>query len=128
MRRNLIASLILAIPCVAPAKEDKKEAPKEAKTTAEILKAVEPLKGFGIVCTAEFNRDELRTFVVSYNPYSGEAACHVHAYRFDTKKEKWVRFLNQVFEGTHEVSVESRDCITIRNVKSEVIYKEKLKE
>jgi hypothetical protein len=125
MMRNLIASLIFAIPCTALASDDKKDAPKEAKTTAEILKAVEPLKGFGIVCTAEFHHAEQKTFVVSYNPYSGEAACHVHVYRFDQKTEKWVMFLNRIFQGTHDISVESRNDITIRNVKGEVIYKEK---
>ena len=128
MRQQLMACLILSIPCTAALGDDKKEAPKEAKTTADILKGIEPLKGFGIVCTAEFRDPFEQTFVVWYNPYSGEAACNVFAYRFDAKKEEWVRFLGKEFPGTHTVSVESGRGFTIRNVNGEVIYKEKAKD
>jgi hypothetical protein len=116
---------MLGVLCAGALGGDKKDAPKEAKTTADILKGVEPLKGFGIVRTVEFRDPDEQMFVVWFNPYSGEAACNVYAYRFDAKKERWVRFLGKEFQGTHDVSIESGRSFTIRNFKGEVIYKEK---
>jgi hypothetical protein len=127
MRQQAMVCFIFTLTCAAALGDDKKETPKEAKTTADILKGVEPLKGFGIVSTAEFRNPYEQTFVVWYNPYSGEAACNVSAYRFDAKKERWVRFLGKEFEGTHDVSVESGRGFTIRNVNGEVVYQEKVK-
>jgi hypothetical protein len=125
MRQQLTVCLILSLTYSTVLGDEKKDAPKQAKTTAEILKGVEPLKGFGVVCTAEFRNPDEQIFVVWYNPYSGEAACNVHAYRFDAKNQQWVRFLGKEFQGTHDVSVELGRGFTIRNVKGEVIYKEK---
>jgi hypothetical protein len=125
MREHLIACLMLGLIGAAVLGGDKKDAPKEAKTTGDILKGAEPLKGFGIVRTVEFRDPDEQMFVVWFNPYSGEAACNVFAYRFDAKKDRWVRFLGKEFPSTHDVSIESGRGFTIRNVNGEVIYKEK---
>jgi hypothetical protein len=44
---------------------------------------------------------------------------------FDAKEEQWVRQFDQVFEGTHQVSVEVGAVLTIRDVRSVVVYKDK---
>jgi hypothetical protein len=97
-------------------------APKEAKTTADILKQFGWIKRW--VATLEFSHDTEKRFIVWYNPYSGRAACHVHGYVFDPTKERWVLQLDRIFEGTHRVSVEVGAVLTIRDAKGEVVYKE----
>jgi hypothetical protein len=111
---------LLPAPSVPPKTEG---APKEAKTTADILKQFESIKRW--VATLEFSYDNEKRFIIWYNPYSGRAACHVHGYVFDAKKERWVLQLDRVFEGTHRVSVEVGAVLTIRDAKGEVVYKEK---
>jgi hypothetical protein len=57
------------------------------------------------------------------------AACHLHGYVFDAKKKRWVRHLDRVFDGTHEVSVEvGAEEVTIRDVSGQVIYKGKVND
>lgn len=106
--------------------DEKPGAPKAAKTTAEIVKWAESAaKGFDTASTVEFRDRDARTFIVWYNPYSGRAGCHLHGYKFDAKQEQWIRFRDRVFEGTHDVSVEVGRVLTIRDVKGNVIYKDK---
>jgi len=129
MLRNLIAMLLLAIPCGVVMAEKTEGLPKEAKTTSDIVKVVESNKGYyKVVSTVEFNVDGKKMFLLWYNPYSGRAACHVHGYGYDAKKEQWVRQLDRVFEGTHRVSVEVGEDLKIRDVKGEVVYKGKGKD
>jgi hypothetical protein len=107
---------------------DKKEAPKDAKSVADIMKAIESIKGFGQPATAEFKTAGKQTFVVWYCPYSGRAACHVHAYCFDGPTGKWHRFLDQVYDGTIDVLVQSGGLsggLTIRDTKGAVLFTEK---
>jgi hypothetical protein len=101
--------------------------PKEAKTTADVLKVVESANEYyRTVSTVESCVDSQKMFILWYNPYSGRAACHLHGYVFDAKKERWVRHLDRVFEGTHQVSVEVGAEVTIRDVKGGVVYKGKV--
>ena len=124
--RYFISVVCLGITCGVMMADKIERAPKEAKTTDDILKKVE--KGFGTLHSVEFKDGEEKTFIVWYNPYSGRAACHLHSYQFDEKKKQWVMDLDRVFEGTHHLSVEVGELLTIRDVKGKVIYKEKAKE
>jgi hypothetical protein len=108
--------------------EFKMSGPEEVKTTAEILKCAERDDRQGLhsephVSTIEYRSNRGQAFVAWYNPYSGEAACHVYIYTFDAKKKLWVRQLAKVFRDTSDVSVECGDAITIRDVKGKEIYK-----
>jgi hypothetical protein len=126
--RNLITGVFLCITCGLVVAQRNDGPPKEAKTTADILKWVESAKGFGFVSTAEFRRADKKLFIAWYNPYSGRAACHVHGYVFDAKKDQWEVHLNRVFQGTHNVSVEVGAVLTIRDVNGAVVYKDKTKD
>jgi hypothetical protein len=123
--RNLITVVALAVACEMVTAAQTEGAPKEARTTADIRKWVESVKGFGIVSMAEYRTAGKQMFIIWYNPYSGRAACHVHAYVFDAKKEQWVRHLDRFFQGTHTVSVEVGAVLTIRDANGKVVYKDK---
>ena len=120
-----VAIMLIGVISGAASAQGEKSAPKEAKTTADILKAVDAIKGFGIVSSNEFQRQKEKMFFVWYCPYSGRAACHVHAYTFDAKKEKWLRFLDRIFNDTGDVSVEVGRTIRIRDMKGAVIFEDK---
>jgi hypothetical protein len=103
--------------------------PAEAKTTAEIVSCAEKddlrggLRREPSVSSAEYRSRHQKAFVAWYNPYSGEAACHVYVYVHNDKKGVWVQKVARVFRGTPRVSVEFGDAITIRDVKGKVIHR-----
>jgi hypothetical protein len=125
MFRSVIAVVVFGLPSASLPAQAKKESPKEAKTTADILKAVDAIKGFGTVSSAEFGRADGKMFFAWYCPYSGRAACHVHGYTFDAKKERWLRTLDRVFEGTADVSVEVGAAVKIRDMQGKVVFEQK---
>ena len=127
MLRNCLFIVFLVTISTAAFAAEKVEPPTEATTTEEILKAAETSKGFGKISKAEFDHHGEQTFVVWYCPYSGRDSCHVYAYTFDNKAEKWVRFLGKIFDHTHDITVESPASgagIVIRSTKRAVIYPE----
>jgi hypothetical protein len=83
-----------------------RSSPAEAKTTEEIVKAVEPFKGFGGIQTAEFNRWGCRVFAIWYCPFSGRGSCYLHTYYYDYDKEQWVRFIDQLVPSGGDLSAE----------------------
>jgi hypothetical protein len=122
-------SLIILFGLIA--NEERMSGPEEAKTTAEILKCAEKddLRGLHrepLVSTMECNTPgQGKAYIAWYNPYSGEAACHVYIYMFDDTKKLWIRKLAKVFLDTSTVSVEYGRAITIRDVKGKEIYQYK---
>lgn len=105
------------------------EAPKDGKTTEEITKAVEALKGFGHVDSAQFNRFGRQVFAVWYCPFSGRGDCYLHAYYYDYEKAQWIRFADRLIEGSHDLSVEipcGEDVVIFRRTDGEVALKESL--
>jgi len=88
-----------------PAAKDS-AAPKESKTTEEITKAVEGHKKYGFIQTAQFSRWGRQIFAVWYCPFSGRDSCYLHAYFYDYDKERWIRFVDELVDGTHDLSVE----------------------
>jgi hypothetical protein len=125
-------AVLLAMPWSASAEDN---GPKEAKTTAEILKAVQKIHvGMAIggkpeqVITAEFNRSDIvdiKAFVVWHSPFSGFPGCCAYLYLFDAEKKVWVREMSKTFRGTanNYVSVEFGDKVILRNEDGKVVYK-----
>jgi hypothetical protein len=81
-------------------------APRLARTTEDITKAVEGFRGFGCVQSAQFSRWGRQVFAVWYCPFSGRDACYLHAYYFDHEKARWIRFVDRLVEGSHDLSAE----------------------
>lgn len=104
--RYLIISFIFVLATLSTAAAGRTVAPESANTTDDITKAVEPFKGFGSIQTAQFTRWGRKVFAVWYCPFSGRAACFLHAYYFDHEKAQWIRFVDQLVEGSHDLAAE----------------------
>jgi|GEM_PF-1233383 len=129
----LIAAVtsLLALPGSASAED---RAPKEVKTTAEIVKAVEKIHiGMAIggkpdqVRTAEFrgglsDLGGMKVFVAWHSPFSGKLGCCAYLYVFDEEKKVWIRQMSKTFENTNDLSVEFGDKVTLRNEDGKVVY------
>jgi hypothetical protein len=118
-----VASFLLQL---APAAE-RRVAPRLARTTEEITKAVEGCTGFGYIQSAQFDRQGRQVFALWYCPFSGRAACYLHAYYFDDEKSRWIRFMDRLVEGTSDLSAEmpTRDEVVIfRDTDAKVVVRE----
>lgn len=111
-------------------KEDEYTAPREAKTTAEIVKAVEAIHrklmgsvgGEPNVSTAEFG-GRTKVFVAWHSPFSGVKGCCAYLFRFDESKRVWKREMSKTFDGTNGVSVEfDNEKVTLRNEGGKRVY------
>jgi hypothetical protein len=80
--------------------------PATAKTAEQIFSAAEGTKGFGLVESAEFHRMGRRVFALWFCPFSGRAACYLRVYYYDWEKAEWRRFINELIEGTYNLSAE----------------------
>ena len=80
--------------------------PATAKTAEQIAGAAQGVKGFGLVQSAEFNQLGRRIFALWFCPFSGRAACYLRVYYYDWEKAEWRRFINELVEGTHDLSAE----------------------
>jgi len=89
--RYLIISCIFALATLSTAADVRTVAPENAKTTDEITNAVEAFKGFGGIQTAQFTRWGRKIFAVWYCPFSGRAACFLHACYYDREKAGRIR-------------------------------------
>jgi len=124
-----ICLLVLLLPAMHAFADDSMTAPAEAETTAEIIAAAEQedvaggLRTQPDVSTAEYRSSELKAFVVWYNPYSGVAACHAYIYVLDETRGVWVQKIARKYEGTHVLSVEVGETITIRDDKGMAILR-----
>jgi hypothetical protein len=122
-----IAILAVSLLAFLPSVGDRRQAPKDAATTEDIVKAVEPFKGFGSIQYAQFNRRGRHVFALWYCPFSGRAACYLHAYYYDLEKAHWIRFVDRLVEGSHDLSAEmpSRgDVLILRDTEGEITVKE----
>ena len=91
--RYLIIFCVVALVTLSTPAAERTGAPEDAKTTEDITKAVEGFKGFGCIQTAQFSRWGRQIFAVWYCPFSGRAACFLHAYYYDHDKAQWIRFV-----------------------------------
>ena len=103
--------------------------PNQGENPAEIVKfMVENFGGLGSlkerIHQVEYGDNDGKVFLVWFNPYSGESACHFHGYRYSQKNRKWVRFVSKTFDGTHDLSVAvSTDQVCVRDVAGKVVYR-----
>jgi len=109
--------------------EEEIRGPKEAKTTAEIVKAVENIHlGMAIggkpdeIRTAEFRRGNHKIFVAWHSPSSGVKSCRVYLYLKQANHIAWSRQLFKVFDETNEVSVEFGEKVTFRDERGNVVH------
>ena len=79
---------------------------KEAATRGELVKHFGTTIGFGKVDKWEFTTAGRELIIFSYCPYSGRAACYVHAYYHDRAKQMWVLFTDQLLEPAITLSAE----------------------
>src|SRR5687767_6206673 len=94
--RVIILAAIACVTSVSVVAEPGRQAPTTAKATDEIVSAVDALKGFGVVQTAQFSRDGKQVFAAWYCPFSGRGDCFVHGYYFDPAKSEWIRFIDEL--------------------------------
>ena len=103
--------------------------PVTAKSPDEVVAAVEKVKGFGYVSTAEFNCNFRKIFAAWYCPFSGRGDCFVHAYYFDFDKNQWVRFLHRLAPAGGLLSVElplGEEVIVFRDGEGKISVKESI--
>jgi hypothetical protein len=79
---------------------------KEAATREELVKHFGATIGFGEVEKWEFTTAGRKLMVFGYCPYSGRAACYVHAYYYNTAKQRWLLFLDRLVEPATGLSAE----------------------
>ena len=91
---------------VALANGDFVKPPKEAATREELVKHFGTTIGFGEVEKWEFTTAGRKLMVFGYCPFSGRAACYVHAYYYNTAKQRWLLFLDRLVEPATGLSAE----------------------
>jgi hypothetical protein len=127
--RSLLGALVLTmfIPVLAWAADPAPDALKVARTTEEILSAIQPLKGFGHVQTAQFERRGRQVFAAWYCPFSGRAASFLRAYYFDPTRSEWIQFVDRLVEGCFDLSAEmpvNEPVIVFRGPDGNVVLRE----
>ena len=114
---------------VALANGDFVKPPKEAATREELVKHFGTTIGFGEVEKWEFTTAGRKLIVFGYCPYSGRAACYVHAYYFDTAKQRWLLFIDRLIEPGIALSAEiSTDdhALVFKDRNGKVVVKESI--
>ena len=101
--------------------------PKEAKSRDELVKAFGDSIGCGPVERAEFSHFGQQIFVVWYDPFSGRAACYMHAYYYDPSRTEWVLFIDRLFEGASDLSAElssEKWALVVRDSEGKVVLEQ----
>lgn len=79
---------------------------KEARTRDELVAHFGATVGYGKVEKWEFTTAGRELIVFGYCPYSGRAACYLHAYYYDHAKQKWLLFIDRLVEPATAISAE----------------------
>lgn len=130
---RLLAALLvlLAIPASLMAADWPLAGPKEAKTSAEIVKVFGSRVGFGPVNRAEFASHGRQFLALWYCPTSGEAACYLHAWYFDPANSKWVQFIEKHIRDTHDLSAElpvQGEELVFKDFRGKVVLKQSVEK
>ena len=128
MAATLAAILLLSSSCSNSAAPRAVDVPKAVKTR-DALVAFFDKKVFRHfpVERAEFCQSGRQVFAVWYDPFSGRAACFLHAYYYDPEKHEWILFINRVLEGASDLSAEMTwDFLLFRDTTGAVVYKESI--
>ena len=126
-RRHRVATVALL--AVAAATGESPPVPSTAKSTAEIAAALEKVKGFGNVETADFRSNGSRFFAAWYCPFSGIGDCYLHAFYFDFSKHVWTQFIDRLVPSGGDLSVElpaNRGVIVFRDTDDKVVVTESI--
>ena len=114
MKQPLIVLLVLCLlsPILAIAEAS---IPESASTIEELKKGIsdyyqEVWKRGHLIDNywrwVRFNRDKGgEIFMLWFSPFSGRAACYLHGYYYDTESKKWIRFVNDLIDGTHLLQI-----------------------
>lgn len=126
---NRILTIILAVTLSGSglaAERPSKPAPETAANPEAIREAIDAFKGFGCVQSVHFDWWGQEIIVLWYCPFSGRAACFLHGYYYDPKEKKWIRFLNDFVEGTHDLSASmpcGQESVVILDVRGKEVRK-----
>jgi hypothetical protein len=82
---------------------------KSAATREELVKHFGTTIGFGEVVKWDFTTAGRELIIFSYCPYSGRAACYVHAYYRSRARQTWVLFIDRIIEPAITLSAEISD-------------------
>ncbi len=82
------------------------QALKSAATREELVAHFGTTIGFGQVEKWEFSTGGRELIVFGYCPFSGRAACYLHAYYHQPDKRAWVLFIDRLIEPAAGLSVE----------------------
>ena len=96
-------SLVL---CVSAEGSDFPKPLASAATRQELVKHFGTRVGFGSVEKWEFTTAGRELIVFGYCPYSGRAACYVHAYYSDPAGRIWRLFIDRLLEPAITLSAE----------------------
>ena len=107
--KSISVSVVCLIVAGAACLADFPKPPKEAATREELAKHFGTTIGFGQVEKWEFTTAGRELIIFSYCPYSGRAACYVHAYYHDRAKQIWVLFIDRLLEPATGLSAEISD-------------------
>jgi len=127
MRHCLLILFIALLPFCGQADASLPKAPKEVRTRDELVKTFGKEIGFGPVQRAEFGQFGRQIFAVWNCPFSGRAACYLHAYYYDPKKAEWILFLDRLVEGASDLSAEmpSRgEVLIFRDANGQIVVQE----
>jgi hypothetical protein len=103
--------------------------PKSATTREELVKLFGTTIGFGEVVKWDFTAGGRQLIFFSYCPYSGRAACYVHAYYRSRSKQTWVLFIDRLIEPAVKLSAEiSGDdrILVLKDMEGKVVEKQSI--
>jgi hypothetical protein len=104
--------------------------PKSAATREELVKHFGTTVGFGHVVKWEFTTAGRELIIFSYCPYSGRAACYVHAYYRSRAQQTWVLFIDRLIEPAIKLSAEiSSDdhLLVLKDMEGKVVEKQSIR-
>jgi hypothetical protein len=129
---RLLAVICLAGLLVGPGADGSgfPKPPKSAATREELVQHFGTTIGFGEVVKWEFTTAGRELIIFSYCPYSGRAACYVHAYYRSRAQQAWVLFIDRVIEPAIKLSAEiSSDdhLLVLKDMEGKVVEKQSIR-
>jgi len=103
--------------------------PKSAATREELAQHFGTTIGFGHVVKWDFTTAGRELLVFSYCPYSGRAACYVHAYYRTRARQTWVLFIDRLIEPAIKLSAEiSNDdhVLVLKDMEGKVVERQSI--
>ena len=126
---NKLFCLLVLLASAALANGDFVKPLQEAATREELVRHFGTTIGFGEVEKWEFTTAGRRLMVFGYCPFSGRAACYVHAYYYNTAKQRWLLFVDRLIEPGTALSAEiSADdhALVFKDRDGKVVVKESI--